>query len=158
MGMSSGGGGGDDRGGHFHSSGSMMAEINVTPLVDVMLVLLIIFMVTAPLMQQGVEVALPKASAPAMKTDTETSLVISVGADGAIFMAKEAVSLDKLGTSLQQIIVNNPQKQVLLKADKNVPYGVVAQVMATVRQAGVQWLGMVTQPGEGTAAGGGATP
>lgn len=135
-----------------------MAEINVTPLVDVMLVLLIIFMVTAPLLQQGVEVALPKASAPAMKADTETSLVISVARDGAITMANEGVDLKKLGESLQAIVANNPNKQVLLRADQSVPYGVVAQVMAEARRAGVQRLGMVTQPADGAPAAAGAAP
>lgn len=149
MGMSTGG----DQGGHgtFNSGGNMMAEINVTPLVDVMLVLLIIFMVTAPLMQQGVEVALPKASSKGLNTSQETQLVVSVDKAGQIYMASEPKTLDEMGSALQQIVVNNPDKQVLLKADKDVPYGSVAQVMAAIRRAGVTRLGMVTQPGEGTA-------
>jgi biopolymer transport protein TolR len=141
-------GGGD--GGSF-GSGPMLSEINITPLVDVMLVLLIIFMVTTPLLQQGVEVALPKASAPGMK-GADTTLIVTVRKDQKIFMAKEEVDLKALGDKLQAVVANNPDKQVFLKADKEVPYGAVVQVMATVRKAGVTKLGMVTQPGEGEAA------
>ena len=144
MGMSAGSGD-SGGGGHFNSSGSMMAEINVTPLVDVMLVLLIIFMVTAPLMQQGVEVSLPKARAQSIASDADTNLVVSVQKDGKIFMMSQSpMVLGELEAKLQAIVANNPNKQVLLKADKDVPYGTVAQVMAGIRRAGVSRLGMVT--------------
>jgi len=145
--MSTGGDGGNN---HSLSSGSMMADINITPLVDVMLVLLIIFMVTTPLMQQGVEVALPKAAAPGLKS-AETTLIITVDKEQRIFMAREQVDLAKLSESLQAMVAQNPDKQVFLKADQEVPYGLVAQAMAAIKQAGVTKLGMVTQPGDGAA-------
>ncbi len=130
------------------SGGSMLADINVTPLVDVMLVLLVIFMVTAPLLQQGVEVALPKTSAPGLKSAGETTLIVTVDKNAQVFMAREPVDLEALGAKLQKIVANNPDKQVFLKADKDVPYGAVVRVMATIRKAGVTKLGMVTQPGD----------
>ncbi len=130
------------------SGGTMLAEINVTPLVDVMLVLLVIFMVTAPLLQQGVEVVLPKTSAPGLKSAGETTLIVTVNKEQQVFMAREPVDLEVLGNKLQKIVANNPDKQVFLKADREVPYGSVVQVMATIRKAGVTRLGMVTQPGD----------
>ena len=130
------------------SGGTVMAEINVTPLVDVMLVLLVIFMVTAPLLQQGVEVALPKTSAPGLKSAGETTLIVTINKEQQVFMAREPVDLAALGTKLQKIVANNPDKQVFLKADRDVPYGAVVRVMATIRKAGVTRLGMVTQPGD----------
>jgi len=146
MGMSSGqdAGQGSLQG---HASGTMMAEINITPMVDVMLVLLIIFMVTTPLLQQGVEVALPKTQAPGLKS-AETTLIIAIKADQTIYMAKEEVDQQGLAEKLAAIMEQNPNKQVYLKADEKVPYGSVAQAMAIIKRAGVTKLGMVTQPGE----------
>ena len=143
MGMNTGG---DEA--RVSSGGTMLADINVTPLVDVMLVLLVIFMVTAPLLQQGVEVALPKTSAPGLKSAGETTLIVTVDKDSQVFMAREPVDLGALGAKLQKIVANNPDKQVFLKADRDVPYGAVVRVMATIRKAGVTRLGMVTQPGD----------
>ena len=133
MGMSSGG---DDNG--------MMAEINVTPFVDVMLVLLIIFMVAAPMMNQGVQVQLPKAEAKSLPTE-EKSLEISVQEDGSYFMGKENYELSEISLKLQAIIANNPEKQVFIRADGRVSYEKVAQLMAVCTQAGVTQLGMVTE-------------
>ena len=135
MGMS---GGGDNNG--------MMAEINVTPFVDVMLVLLIIFMVTAPMMTQGVPVELPKTSAQALPSE-EKALQLSVQADGQYFMAKEAYTLPELRVKLEAIAKDTPDKQVLIRADAKVEYEKVAQLMAACTNAGITKLGMVTEPG-----------
>lgn len=135
MGMS---GGGDNNG--------MMAEINVTPFVDVMLVLLIIFMVTAPMMTQGVPVELPKTSAQALPSE-EKALQLSVQADGQYFMAKEAYTLSELRVKLEAIAKDTPDKQVLIRADAKVEYEKVAQLMAACTNAGITKLGMVTEPG-----------
>ena len=125
----------------------MLSEINVTPLVDVMLVLLIIFMVTAPLLQQGMSVNLPQARTEAMPGD-ETTLVVSVTAEGQLFMMKNEVTLDELGVKLGAIAKTNPDKEIFLKADAEVPHGKVVAVMATIQQAGLTRLGVVTQPGD----------
>ena len=135
MGMSSGG---DNNG--------MMAEINVTPFVDVMLVLLIIFMVTAPMMNQGVQVQLPKASADQLPTD-EKALILSISEEGEYFMAEEGYDLVELKLKLQAIATANPDKEVFIRADALVPYEKVAQLMAACTQAGITKLGMVTEPG-----------
>ena len=135
MGMSSGG---DNNG--------MMAEINVTPFVDVMLVLLIIFMVTAPMMNQGVQVQLPKASADQLPTD-EKALILSISEKGEYFMAEEGYELGELKMKLQAIATANPDKEVFIRADALVPYEKVAQLMAACTQAGITKLGMVTEPG-----------
>ena len=135
MGMSSGG---DNNG--------MMAEINVTPFVDVMLVLLIIFMVTAPMMNQGVQVQLPKAAAEQLPTD-EKALILSISQEGEYFMAEEDYELTELKMKLQAIAAANPDKEVFIRADALVPYEKVAQLMAACTQAGITKLGMVTEPG-----------
>ena len=135
MGMSSGG---DNNG--------MMAEINVTPFVDVMLVLLIIFMVTAPMMNQGVQVQLPKAAADQLPTD-DKALILSISQQGEYFMAEEGYELSELKMKLQAIATANPDKEVFIRADALVPYEKVAQLMATCTQAGITKLGMVTEPG-----------
>lgn len=135
MGMSSGG---DNNG--------MMAEINVTPFVDVMLVLLIIFMVTAPMMNQGVQVELPKATADQLPTD-EKALILSIAEDGQYYMAEENYDLNELKLKLQAIAADNPDKEVFIRADALVPYEKVAQLMAACTQAGITKLGMVTEPG-----------
>ena len=135
MGMSSGG---DNNG--------MMAEINVTPFVDVMLVLLIIFMVTAPMMNQGVQVQLPKAAAEQLPTD-EKALILSISQEGQYFMAEEDYELSELKMKLQAIAAANPDKEVFIRADALVPYEKVAQLMAACTQAGITKLGMVTEPG-----------
>jgi len=125
--------------------GSALSEINVTPLVDVMLVLLIIFMVAAPMLTTGVDVELPKADAPRMDIDEEQPL-ITVQRDQRIFLFGEEVSLDVL----QQRLLTDERvrnvDEVFVQADEQVPYGVVAQVLAIVRQAGIGKMGLVTDP------------
>lgn len=124
---------------------SMMAEINVTPLVDVMLVLLVIFMVTAPMMQQGVQVNLPKADTKAM-TPAEESVVVTVDKSGKTFINKDAVPAGDLRNRLATMFVSRTKKEVFLKADAGVPYGEVVRAMADIKGAGIERLGMVTEP------------
>jgi biopolymer transport protein TolR len=121
---------------------SVMSEINVTPLVDVMLVLLIIFMVTAPLLQQGIDVNLPKAKGKDLPQQERVTLVIK--RDGRIYMNDNPVSMDEMKKRLEVISRLNPE--VYLKADKDVPYGLVVEVMGEVKESGIERLGMVTEP------------
>ena len=123
----------------------LMSEINVTPLVDVMLVLLIIFMVTAPMMMQGVDVALPETTSEPLSADKE-HLVITIDPNGQIYINEFQVSLDVLGSKLSKILEGKPDKEAYLRADKNIPYGSVVRVMAEIKSAGVDKLGMVTVP------------
>ncbi|MDD2581117.1 MAG: protein TolR [Desulfuromonadaceae bacterium] len=124
---------------------AVMAEINVTPLVDVMLVLLVIFMVTAPMMQQGVQVNLPKADTKAM-APAEESVVVSVDKGGKVFINSEAVSAGDLRNRLSAMFATRVKKEVFLKADAGVPYGEVVRTMADIKGAGIERLGMVTEP------------
>ena len=124
---------------------AVMAEINVTPLVDVMLVLLVIFMVTAPMMQQGVQVNLPKADTKAM-TPAEESVVVSVDKSGKVFIDKDEVPAGDLRKRLSTLFATRAKKEVFLKADAGVPYGEVVRTMADIKGAGIERLGMVTEP------------
>jgi biopolymer transport protein TolR len=132
-----------------------LTEINVTPLVDVMLVLLIVFMVTAPLIQQGVEVSLPEARAQPVKAEEE-KLVLSVKDDRSLWLGttdKPArVSLEDLEERLRANVRVARDHELLLMADKRLPYGYVVEVMATVQRAGVTSLGMITDPRQAAAA------
>ena len=123
----------------------MLSEINVTPLVDVMLVLLIIFMIAAPMLTTGVDVELPKADAPRMDIDEEVP-VITVRRDQRIFLFEEEVSLDVLKERLASDERVRSVGEVFVQADEQVPYGAVAQVLALVRQAGIGKMGLVTDP------------
>jgi biopolymer transport protein TolR len=123
----------------------MMSEINVTPLVDVMLVLLIIFMVTAPMLTQGVDVNLPQANAKALRSDEER-LVVTVDANSRIFVGKQPMKFNELSSSLQAIVARRTDRQVYFRADRAVPYGFVVKVIAEIRNAGIEKLGMVTEP------------
>ena len=122
-----------------------MSEINVTPLVDVMLVLLIIFMVAAPMMMQGVDVNLPKTTTKNIKTLDEP-LMLTVNKKKEIFLENHPVKLDRLELKIKKIFENRREKEVLLRADKDVPYGFIIDVMARVKNAGISKLGMVTEP------------
>jgi biopolymer transport protein TolR len=127
------------------NSKDFMSEINVTPFVDVMLVLLIIFMVTAPMMVQGLNVDLPQATAKPLNTEKE-HLIISIDKDQQIFINDFQVTIDFLGEKLIKILQGRTDRSVYLKADKTIPYGMVVQVMAEIKSAGVDQLGMVTEP------------
>ena len=126
-----------------------LTEINVTPLVDVMLVLLIIFMVTAPLIQQGVEVKLPEARAQPVKAE-EQKLVLSVKEDKSIWLGTSdqpaRVALDELEAKLRANVRVAKDHELYLMADRKLPYGYVVEVMAAVQRAGVTNLGMITDP------------
>ncbi len=122
-----------------------MSEINVTPFVDVMLVLLIIFMVTAPMMVQGIDVDLPKATSKALKS-SEERLIISIDEDNKVFINEQVVSVEFLTQKLGAILENFDEKNVYLRADKKVPYGIVVNVISKVKKAGVDSLGMITLP------------
>jgi biopolymer transport protein TolR len=122
-----------------------IAQINVTPLVDVMLVLLVIFMVTAPIIQQGVQVNLPQAKAGAIP-GTEELLVVTVAKNGKVYLNDNAMSLTELGDKLRAIRKLQTDKQVYLRADQDVRYGVVMKTIAEIKQAGIERLGMVTRP------------
>jgi biopolymer transport protein TolR len=123
----------------------IMSEINVTPLVDVMLVLLVIFMVTAPMMQQGVQVNLPKADSKAM-TPQEEAVVVTVDKGGKIFINKDQIPVSELRGRLSTLFAAREKKEVFLKADAGVPYGDVVRAMADIKSAGIERLGMVTEP------------
>ncbi|MFO7988312.1 MAG: protein TolR [Thermodesulfobacteriota bacterium] len=124
---------------------ALMSDINVTPFVDVMLVLLIIFMVTAPMMVQGVDVDLPVTTAAPLPAN-EDHLIISVDRDRAVYLNNQEVSVAFLAEKLGAILENLDSDAVYLKADRQVPYGVVVHVMSQIKKAGVKSLGMITLP------------
>ena len=128
-----------------HREGTTIAQINVTPLVDVMLVLLVIFIVTAPIIQQGVQVNLPQVRTSAIP-GAEEPLVVTVAKNGRIYLNDNAVSLSELGQKLRAIRQLKADKQVSLRADQDVRYGVVMKTIAEIKQAGIERLGMVTRP------------
>ncbi len=132
------------------NSDQLMSEINVTPFVDVMLVLLIIFMVSAPMMVQGLDVSLPKATSKPLSTDNVEHLVITVDKDSKVFINETAVPAEELKIKLSKILENRPDRTVYFKADKSVSYGTAVQILAEIRGAGVEKLGMITEPAEET--------
>jgi biopolymer transport protein TolR len=126
---------------------SPLSEINIIPLVDVMLVLLIITMITSPFLEQGVNVELPRANAQTLKKDVadEEPVIIYVTKGGGIRLGKIPVVKDELGRKLISAVKGRRSKEVFVRADKDVPYGSVAQVMAIVQAAGIDRVGLVTQ-------------
>jgi biopolymer transport protein TolR len=121
-----------------------LAEINVTPLVDVMLVLLIVFMVTAPLMTSGVSVDLPKTSAQPINNDAEP-LTVSIKADGTIFLQDQQVDLPDLVGKLQGIAQNNPERRIFVRGDKDLAYGRIMEVMGTITQGGFTKVALLAE-------------
>jgi biopolymer transport protein TolR len=127
------------------SGGGMLTEINVTPLVDVMLVLLIIFMVTAPMLQTGVDVNLPEAKAQTIPDD-EGKLILTVTKDKRVFLGKLQIPWDDVEKVLKNNAKLNADRELYLHADRGLYYGDVVKIMAVVKQAGVDKLAMVTDP------------
>jgi biopolymer transport protein TolR len=130
---------------HSGSGRRPFAEINVTPFVDVVLVLLIIFMVTAPMMQQGIDVDLPETTTQNLRVRNEP-LIITVKKDGSYFLANTTVTEKELGAKLSAILAGLDDKGVFLRADKAANYGSVVKALAAARLAGATKLGMVTEP------------
>ena len=130
---------------------TVLSEINVTPFVDVMLVLLVIFMVTTPILYQGVDVDLPKASSkPIPSIQNERKVVVTINKNGDIFIEKKEYSISELKLTVRGMILEKgkdlKQEQVFLRADSSVPYGTVIQAMSEIKKAGVENLGLITEP------------
>ncbi|MBI3801402.1 MAG: protein TolR [Deltaproteobacteria bacterium] len=126
-------------------SNDSISQINITPFVDVMLVLLIIFMVTAPILQQGVNIDLPQVATGPLEGKDE-QLVVTVTREGKVQLNDSPLKVEELQKKLTAVLQVRPDREVYLRADKNVAYGKVVEVMAAVRNAGVRKLGMVTEP------------
>ncbi len=126
-------------------SDRLISDINVTPFVDVMLVLLVIFMVTAPMMMQGVDVALPETTSQPLAAKKE-NLVITINNQNQIFINNHQLGIDFLQDKLKKILEGRDKREVYLRADREITYGFVVRVMAEIKAAGVDKLGMVTEP------------
>jgi biopolymer transport protein TolR len=123
----------------------MMSEINVTPFVDVMLVLLVIFMVTAPLIQKEVDIDLPETRAVQAVSVKETDVVLTINKQRQVYLAKTQVEVTDLTPKLREIFRTKNRKEIFLRADKGIPYGFVIKVMALVKNAGIDRMGMITE-------------
>lgn len=136
--MAMSGGGGDH---------SMLSEINVTPLVDVMLVLLIIFMITAPMLEQGVEIDLPRAQAQSIDAE-DKKLVLSIDSKRRVYLGKTFIPFSQLADKLEHNQRLQSERELYLRAERSLPYGLVVRVMAMARQAGIDKVGMITESGD----------
>jgi biopolymer transport protein TolR len=123
---------------------SSLADINVTPLVDVVLVLLIIFMITAPVLQSGIEVAVPKTKT--VKEITEERLVISIDKQQRVYLGNDALNINEIGDQLRKKIRDPQNQYIFVRADENVPFGAFATVMDAVKSSGITNVSIVTQP------------
>ena len=121
-----------------------MADINITPLVDVVLVLLIIFMVTAPVLQSGIDVSVPKTRT--VKEITEERTVITINKDQRVFLGNDAININEMSAKIHQKIRDPRNQSIFIRADENVPFGVFATVMDAVKQSGITNVSIVTQP------------
>jgi biopolymer transport protein TolR len=128
-----------------------VAEINITPLVDVMLVLLVIFMVTAPMLESGIAIQLPRASAKALPKGEETPVTLNLTKESRVYINKEEIALNDLRAQLQVFFRGRSKREIFIRADGSLPYAFVAQTMATVKSAGITKIGLVTLPPESQA-------
>ncbi|HEX6084379.1 MAG TPA: biopolymer transporter ExbD [Thermoanaerobaculia bacterium] len=128
------------------SHAAMNSDINVTPLVDVVLVLLIIFMVVTPMLQKGVPVNLPVTESPDKTPDTEKQLQISVKADGSVYLGPNVVRKDQVESSLKEIFERTPDREIAVKGDRMVKYGDVLDVLKACREVGFNDVGLISQP------------
>ncbi len=134
-----------------HSKRKPMAEINVVPYIDVMLVLLIIFMITAPLIQQGVDIDLPQANAETLPDEADDPLVVTVDAQGQYFLdigdnTNNPISTEEMQIKVAAVLRNKPKTPVMIRGDKSVPYGDVVNAMTSLQGAGVPSVGLMTDP------------
>jgi biopolymer transport protein TolR len=128
------------------AKGGVKSDINVTPLVDVMLVLLIIMMLVAPMLQQGIQVTLPKADNTTEKPETADQTVIAIGANGAIYLNARPVQESELSARVNEVLESKLEKIVIIRADVDVPYSTVMAAMDQLRQAGIEDIGLITDP------------
>jgi biopolymer transport protein TolR len=133
----------------FDSDEDVIGEINVTPLVDVMLVLLIIFMIAAPMLHQGIEVALPSSTASTLPVRTDDPLVLSVTADGLVYLQDQPVHETLLVERLQALLAARGEESVFLKGDREVPYGRIVEILNLLYEGGITRVGMVTEQQKG---------
>lgn len=124
-----------------------LSEINVTPFVDVMLVLLVVFMITAPLLTAGVPVDLPKADAKAMKDEDNKPLEITMTKDGGIFIGETEVKRDRLVNMMSAMTNNDPERRIYVRGDQGLPYGQVMDILGTLNGAGFRKVALITEPG-----------
>ena len=137
------------------SKGGVKADINVTPLVDVMLVLLIIMMLVAPMLQQGVSVKLPTATNTVDKPEVQGQTVVAIGRDKSMYLNAKPVQESEMATKVNELLENSKEKIVLIKADEEVEYGAVMAAMDQLRQAGIEDIGLITERKKGAEAAGG---
>lgn len=147
MGFSPGGSNTHTDSGNYKSE-AMLSEINVTPLVDVMLVLLIVFMISAPLMQQGIQVDLPKTKSPAL-SEQEKPYIIAVTKGGDVKVGGNTIAAARVTEHLKAVFEKRQKKEIFIQADKSLSYGIVATVMAQAQAAGISRIGLVTEPKSG---------
>jgi biopolymer transport protein TolR len=138
----------EERGGRRRHRSRPMAEINVTPFVDVMLVLLIIFMVTAPLMTVGVPVELPKTDASEVKSDNDNPLIVSIDGKGRIFLMETEMSMDEMVPKLTAIAKNGLNERIYVRGDKNLMFGEISRVMGRISGAGFKHITVITDTAE----------
>ena len=137
------------------AKGGVKSDINVTPLVDVMLVLLIIMMLVAPMLQQGVSVKLPTASNTVDKPEVQGQTVVAIGRDKSMYLNAKPVQEDEMATRVNELLENKTEKIVLIKADEEVEYGAVMSAMDQLRQAGIEDIGLITERKKGAEGAGG---
>ena len=144
MGASLGGGGGYNKG-RGGSSYKPMAEINVTPFIDVMLVLLIIFMVAAPLLTAGVPIDLPDSKAKAISDEDNKPLEVSIAKDGRVFVGETEVTEDRIVTILTSMTEDNPERRIYIRADRSIDYGQVMKILGTINAAGFSKVALISE-------------